>query len=209
MYQDLRRVYWLENMKREVADFISRCFVCQQVKAPRQKSAGLLQPLSVPGWKWESVLMDFITGLPKTLKGYSIIWVVVDRLMKSAHFIPGKSTYTAKILVSNRSSGKDFSLHWTRGSWDSHLQLMEFAYNNSYQAIIGMTPFQAGEGVLRFEKKGKLSPRFVGPFEILERVGPIAYRLALPPAFSVVHDVFHVSMLRNMLSHPLPDYLLA
>ncbi|KAL0551846.1 hypothetical protein IC582_010935 [Cucumis melo] len=72
-----------------------RCLVCQQVKAPRQKPAGLLQPLSVPGWKWESVSMDFITGLTRTLKGYTIIWVVVDRLTKSAHFVPGKSTYTA------------------------------------------------------------------------------------------------------------------
>ncbi|KAA0056440.1 pol protein [Cucumis melo var. makuwa] len=95
MYQDLRSVYWWRNMKREVADFVSRCLVCQQVKAPRQRPAGLLQPLSVPGWKWESVSMDFITGLPKTLKGYTVIWVVVDRLTKSAHFVPGKSTYTA------------------------------------------------------------------------------------------------------------------
>ncbi|KAA0040652.1 pol protein [Cucumis melo var. makuwa] len=95
MYQDLRSVYWWRGMKREVADFVSRCLVCQQVKAPRQHPAGLLQPLSVPGWKWESVSMDFITGLPKTLKGYTVIWVVVDRLTKSAHFVPGKSTYTA------------------------------------------------------------------------------------------------------------------
>ncbi|KAA0039191.1 pol protein [Cucumis melo var. makuwa] len=73
MYQDLRSVYWWRNMNREVADFVSRCLVCQQVKAPRQRPAGLLQPLSVPGWKWESVSMDFITGLPKTLKGYTVI----------------------------------------------------------------------------------------------------------------------------------------
>ncbi|KAL0539541.1 hypothetical protein IC582_023756 [Cucumis melo] len=95
MYQDLRSVYWWRNMKREVEDFVSRCLVCQQVKAPRQQPAGLLQPLSVPGWKWESVSMDFITELPKILKGYTVIWVVVDRLTKSAHFVPGKSTYTA------------------------------------------------------------------------------------------------------------------
>ncbi|KAL0537553.1 hypothetical protein IC582_026532 [Cucumis melo] len=95
MYQDLRCVYWWRNMKREVADFVSRCLVCQQVKAPRPRPAGLLQPLTVPGWKWESVSMDFITGLPRTLKGYTIIWVIVDRLTKSAHFVPGKSTYIA------------------------------------------------------------------------------------------------------------------
>ncbi|KAA0053353.1 pol protein [Cucumis melo var. makuwa] len=58
------------------------------------------------------------------------------------------------------------------------------------------------KGVLRFEKKGKLSSSFVGPFEILERVGPIAYRLALPPSFSAVHDVFHFSMLRKYVVDP-------
>ncbi|KAL0534178.1 hypothetical protein IC582_028462 [Cucumis melo] len=58
------------------------------------------------------------------------------------------------------------------------------------------------KGVLRFEKKGKLSPRFVGSFEILERIGPVAYRLALPPSFSAVHDVFHVSMLRRYVVDP-------
>ncbi|KAL4021074.1 hypothetical protein IC575_019863 [Cucumis melo] len=95
MYQDLKRVFWWRNMKREVAEFVSKCLVCQQVKAPRQKPAGLLQPLSIPEWKWENVSMDFITGLPRTLRGFTVIWVVVDRLTKSAHFVPGKSTYTA------------------------------------------------------------------------------------------------------------------
>ncbi|KAL0561192.1 hypothetical protein IC582_001613 [Cucumis melo] len=288
MYQDLKRVYWWRNMKREVAEFVSKCLVCQQVKTPRQKPAGLLQPLSVPEWKWENVLT------------------------KSAHFVPGKSTYTAskwaqlymseivrlhgvpvsivsdrdarftskfwKGLQTSMGTRLDFSTTFHQqtngqterlnqvlkdmlracalefpGSWDSHLHLMEFAYNNSYQATIGMAPFEAlyykccrspvcwgevGEqrlmgvelvqstneamqkirsrmqiaqsrqksyadvrrrdlefdvgdkvflkvapmkGVLRFERRGKLSPRFVGPFEILERIGSVAYRLALPP----------------------------
>ncbi|KAL4021210.1 hypothetical protein IC575_020002 [Cucumis melo] len=95
MYQDLKRVYWWRDMKREVAEFVGKCLVCQQVKAPRQKPAGLLQPLSVSEWKWENVSMNFITGLPRTLRGFTVIWVVVDRLTKSAHFILGKSTYTA------------------------------------------------------------------------------------------------------------------
>ncbi|KAL0534190.1 hypothetical protein IC582_028475 [Cucumis melo] len=333
MYQDLKRVYWWRNMKREVAEFVSRCLVCQHVKAPRQKPAGLLQPLSIPEWKWENVSMDFITGLPRTLRGFTVIWVVVDRLTKSAHFVPGKSTYTASkwaqlymseivrlhgvpvSIVSDRDARftskfwkglqtamgtrLDFSTAFHPqtdgqterlnqvledmlracalefpGSWDSHLHLMEFAYNNSYQATIGMAPFEAlygkccrspvcwgevGEqrlmgpelvqstneamqkirsrmhtaqsrqksyadvrrkdlefevgdkvflkvapmrGVVRFERRGKLSPRFVGPFEILERIGPVAYRLALPPSLSTVHDVFHVSMLRKYVPDP-------
>ncbi|KAL0562089.1 hypothetical protein IC582_002539 [Cucumis melo] len=320
-------------MKREVAEFVSRCLVCQQVKAPRQKPAGLLQPLSIPEWKWKNVSMDFITGLSRTLRGFTVIWVVVDRLTKSAHFVPGKSTYTASkwaqlymseivrlhgvpvSIVSDRDARftskfwkglqtamvtrLDFSTAFHPqtdgqterlnqvledmlracalefpGSWDSHLHLMEFSYNNSYQATIGMAPFEAlygkccrspvcwgevGEqrlmgpelvqstneaiqkirsrmhtaqsrqksyadvrrkdfefevgdkvflkvapmrGVLRFERRGKLSPRFVGPFEILERIGPVAYRLALPPSLSTVHDVFHVSMLKKYVSDP-------
>ncbi|KAL0549558.1 hypothetical protein IC582_014043 [Cucumis melo] len=202
MYQDLKRVYWWRNMKREVAEFVSRCLVCQQVKAPRQKPAGLLQPLSILEWKWENVSMDFITGLPRTLRGFTVIWVVVDRLTKSAHFVPGKSTYTASkwaqlymseivrlhgvpvSIVSDRDARftskfwkglqtamgtrLDFSTAFHPqtdgqterlnqvledmlracalefpGSWDSHLHLMEFAYNNSYQATIGMAPFEA------------------------------------------------------------------
>ncbi|KAL0534283.1 hypothetical protein IC582_028572 [Cucumis melo] len=333
MYQDLKRAYWWRNMKREVAEFVSKCLVCQQVKAPRRKPAGLLQPLSVPKWKWEKVSMDFITGLPRTLRGFTVIWVVVDRLTKSAHFVPGKSTYTASkwaqlymseivrlhgvpmSIVSDRDARftskfwkglqtamgtrLDFSTAFQPqtdgqtkrlnqvlkdmlracalefpGSWDSHLHLMEFAYNNSFQATIGMAPFEAlynkccrspvcwsevGEqrlmgpelvqstneaiqkirsrmhtaqnrqksyadvrqkdlefdvgdkvflrvapmrGVLRFEKRGKLSPRFVGPFEILERISPVAYRVAFPPSLSTVHDVFHVSMLRKYVPDP-------
>ncbi|KAL4032368.1 hypothetical protein IC575_005439 [Cucumis melo] len=94
MYQDLKRVYSWCNMKREVAEFVNKCLVCQQVKAPRQKPTGLLQSLSVPEWKWKNVSMDFITGLPKTLRGFTVIWLVVDRLTKLEHFISGKSTYT-------------------------------------------------------------------------------------------------------------------
>ena len=76
--------------------------VCQHVKAENQKPTGLLQPMSIPEWKWDKLGMDFITGLPRTKAGYDSIWVVVDRLNKVAHFILVKTTYTsatgAKIL---------------------------------------------------------------------------------------------------------------
>ena len=58
------------------------------------------------------------------------------------------------------------------------------------------------KGIVRFGKRGKLSPRFIGPYEVIERIGPVAYRLALPPELSQVHDVFHVSMLRRYMSDP-------
>ena len=81
-------------MKRDVDEFASKCLVCQQVKAPRQKPTGLLKPLSIPEWKSENIAMDFIMRLLRTARGYTFIWVVVDRLTKLAHFLPGKSTYS-------------------------------------------------------------------------------------------------------------------
>ncbi|GKB89599.1 putative reverse transcriptase domain-containing protein [Tanacetum coccineum] len=101
------------------------------------------------------------------------------------------------------------------GSWDVHLPLAEFSYNNSYHLSIRCAPFEAlygrkcrspvlwadiGESVIRFRKKGKLAPRYVGPFEILKRIGPVAYRLRLPDELSGVHDTFHVSNLKKCLA---------
>ena len=94
MYRDLKKHYWWQNMKKNVAEFVAQCLTCQQVKAEHQRPAGLLTPLLVPEWKWEHISMDFIVGLPRVLKGFDSIWVIVDRLTKSAHFLPVKSTYT-------------------------------------------------------------------------------------------------------------------
>ena len=90
MYQDLRPHFWWTKMKKEIATYVARCDTCCRVKAIHMKPAGLLQPLSVPEWKWEEVSKDFITGLPTTRKGNDSIWVIIDRLTKSAHFIPVK-----------------------------------------------------------------------------------------------------------------------
>jgi hypothetical protein len=328
MYRDLKGTFWWNNMKREIAGYVARCLVCQQVKIEHQRPGGLLQPLPIPEWKWEHISMDFVTGFPRTPNGNDSIWVIVDRLTKSAHFLAikiglslerlaklyvneivrlhgvpvtivsdrdrrfvsqfwkklhmamgtnlnfstafhpqtdGQSERTIQILEDMlRACAIDF-----RGSWEEHLPLVEFAYNNSYQASIQMAPYEAlygrkcrspicwddiGErkilgpeivqhtvdkiqlirerlrsaqsrqksyadtrrrkleyqvgdhvflrvsptkGVMRFGIKGKLSPRFIGPFEVLERVGEVAYRLALPPMLAGVHNVFHVSMLRK------------
>ena len=79
-------------MKKEIAAYVARCDTCCRVKAIHTNPVGLLQPLSVPEWKWEEVSMDFITGFPPTRKGNDSIWVIIDRLNKSAHFIPVKNT---------------------------------------------------------------------------------------------------------------------
>ncbi|GAU41290.1 hypothetical protein TSUD_374150 [Trifolium subterraneum] len=267
-------------------------------KIKHQKPSGLLQPLFIPEWKWDSIVMDFVGGLPKTAKGNEVIWVVVDRLTKSAHFIAIKigtlvpklaEIYVEQIIrlhgipssiVSDRDP-KFTSRFWesmqealgtklrlssayhpqTDGqsertiqsledlvracvleqgeSWDSCLPLMEFTYNNSFQSSIGMAPFEAlygrrcllgpdivqettekirmirekmkasqsrqksyhdkkrkdvefqeGDhvflrvtsttGVGRALKSKKLTSKFIGPYQISERIGKVAYRIALP-----------------------------
>ena len=80
-------------MKRDIAEYVSRCLTCQQVKAEHQRPSGLAQPLPIPKWKWEHITMDFVVGLPRSRSGYDSIWVVVDRLTKSVHFLPVKKTY--------------------------------------------------------------------------------------------------------------------
>nr|AAL31683.1 putative polyprotein [Oryza sativa Japonica Group]ABF97729.1 retrotransposon protein, putative, Ty3-gypsy subclass [Oryza sativa Japonica Group] len=99
MYHDLKDLYWWPNMKQHIAEYVALCHVCQQVKAEHQKPIGLLQPLQIPEWKWDEIGMDFITGLPKTSTGYDSIWVIIDRLTKTARFIPVKTTYTGAQLA--------------------------------------------------------------------------------------------------------------
>ncbi|KAJ4958242.1 hypothetical protein NE237_025353 [Protea cynaroides] len=195
MYHDLKKLYWWRGMKADVAKFVSQCLNCQKVKAERQRPAGLLQPLPEPAWKWDCITMDFVTGLPLTPRVVDTVWVIVDRLSKTARFIPIRPQYTlerlAKLYVDNivRLHGVPESIvsdrdprftskFWKglqkamgttlkfstafhpqtdgqsertiqiledmlracvidfKGSWDERLPLIEFAYNNSYQATI-------------------------------------------------------------------------
>jgi hypothetical protein len=92
-HQDVPRCewsYWWNNMKKDIAKFVEQYSTCQQVKAGHQRPAGRLKPLLIPTWKWDEIAMDFILGLPKTPTREDSIWIVVDRLTKSAHFIPIK-----------------------------------------------------------------------------------------------------------------------
>ncbi|KAI3510609.1 hypothetical protein L1887_17736 [Cichorium endivia] len=199
MYKDLRQFYWWPGMKKDVAYFVERCLTCLKVKAEHQRPSGQLQQIEIPKWKWDHIAMDFVTKLPKTPKGYDAIWVIVDRLTKSAHFLPIKESYRlAKLyideivslhgvrlsIISDRDS-RFTSSFWQSfqramgsrvklstayhpqidgqsertiqtledmlracaidfaGSWENHLPLVEFAYNNSYQASIKAAPYEA------------------------------------------------------------------
>ncbi|GKA78563.1 putative reverse transcriptase domain-containing protein [Tanacetum coccineum] len=241
MYYDLRDRYWWPRMKKDIA---------------------------------EGIGMDFVTKLLRTCSGHDIIWIIVDRLTKSAHFLPMREDYKIDRLarlylneivtrlgvpISNMSDrdSRFTSRFWQsmqealgtrldmnfKGSWDVHLPLVDFLYNNSYHSSVRCTPFEAlygrkcrspimwaevGEGqligpelvqettkkishikdilkatrVVRFRKKRKLAPRFIGPFEIVEKVGLVAYRLRLPEELNGVHDTFYVSNLKKCLADP-------
>jgi hypothetical protein len=93
MYHDLRQQFWWTRMKCETACYVSECDTCQKVKADYMKPGGLLQPLSITNWKWDDISKDFIVGLPLTSRKFDLIWVIMDRLTKSAHFIPVNTTY--------------------------------------------------------------------------------------------------------------------
>ncbi|GJX81060.1 putative reverse transcriptase domain-containing protein [Tanacetum coccineum] len=307
------------------------CLTCAKVKAEHQRPSGLLVQPEIPQWKWDNITMDFVTKLPKSSQGYDTIWVIVDRLTKSAIFMPMRETdpmdklarmYLKEVVTKHgipvsiicdrdprfasnfwRSLQKalgtslDMSTAYhpqTDGQsertiqtledmlracvidfgngWVKHLPLVEFSYNNSYHASIKAAPFEAlygrkcrspvcwaevgqvqltgpelvqetteriiqikqriqtardrqksyadlkrkpmefqvgdkvmlkvspWKGVVRFGKRGKLNPRYVGPFKVLKKVGAVAYKLELPQELSRVHNTFHVSNLKKCYS---------
>ncbi|GJT97626.1 hypothetical protein Tco_1093144 [Tanacetum coccineum] len=99
MYHDLRDMYWLPGMKRDIAIYVSKCLTYSKVKAEHQRPSGLLQQPEIPEWKWDKITMYFITKLPKTKSGHDTIWVIVDRLTKSANFLAIREDYTIERLA--------------------------------------------------------------------------------------------------------------
>ncbi|KAD4586581.1 hypothetical protein E3N88_24182 [Mikania micrantha] len=152
MYKDLKNFYWWPGMKKHIAEYVDRCLTCLKVNVEHQRPSGLLQQPEIPMWKWDQISMDFITKLPRTSCNHDSIWVIVDRLTKSAHFLPIREDYSmdqlAKLYVNEIVSrhGVSISIISDRDNrfiWDIHLPLVEFSYNNSYHTSIQCAPFEA------------------------------------------------------------------
>ncbi|GJZ69947.1 putative reverse transcriptase domain-containing protein [Tanacetum coccineum] len=205
MYYDLRDRHWWPGMKKDIAEY---------------------QP-EIPVWKWEGIAMDFVTKLPRTSSGHDTIWVIVDLLTKSAHFLPMREDYKMERLarlylneivarhgvlisiISDRNSHFTSSERTIQtledtlracvldfmGSWDVHLLLVEFSYNNSYHSSVRCAPFEALYG-------RKCHSPIMWAEVIIKKEGPVAYKLDLPEELNGVHDTFHVSNLKKYLADP-------
>nr|GEX99003.1 putative reverse transcriptase domain-containing protein [Tanacetum cinerariifolium] len=231
-YHDLRDMYWWPGMKRDIAIYVSKCFTCAKVKAEHKRPSGLLQQPEIPEWKWDTITMDLITKLPRSRSGHDAIWVIVDRLTKSAHFLAiheDSSTkmlarlyidvivarYRVPVLIILDRDRRFTSHFWqtVQKALGTRLDLSTAYHPQTDGQKIGegsligpelvlekIDKVSPWKGVVHFGKKGKLAPRYVGPFEILERIGLVAYRLRLPEELNIVHDTFHVSNLKKCLA---------
>ncbi|GJU17860.1 putative reverse transcriptase domain-containing protein [Tanacetum coccineum] len=263
IYHDLRDMYWWPGMKRDFATYVSKCLTCSKVKAKHQRPSGLLQQPEIPEWKWDNITMDFIVKLPRSKSGHDTIWVVVDRLTKSAYFLVTREHYSmerlARLYIDEIVTSWSACVDYFRSRWTIYIMFLEnfteslrdeIGYEYGLSSSDGWTKligpelvqettdkvvlikkklkatrdrqksyannrrnpleFEVGDrvllkvspwkGVIRFGKKGKLAPRYVGLFEILEKIGPVAYRLRLPEELCSVHDTFHVSNLKKCLA---------
>nr|GEY63699.1 putative reverse transcriptase domain-containing protein [Tanacetum cinerariifolium] len=185
MYYDLRDRYWWPGMEKDIAEYVSKCLTCLKVKAEHQRPSGLLQQPDIPVWKWEGIALDFVTKFHRTSSGHHIIWVIVDRLTKSTHFLPMREDYK----MERKCRSPIMRAEVREG------QLIG-------PELVQETTEKISCGTLWEEREVSIASRFVETFEIIKKVGTVAYRLYLLEELNGIHDTFHVSNLKKCLADP-------
>ncbi|GJY25302.1 putative reverse transcriptase domain-containing protein [Tanacetum coccineum] len=212
MYHDLRDMYWWPGMKRDIATYVSKCLTCSKVKAEHQRPSGLLQQPEIPEWKWDKITMDFITKLPRTKSGHDTIWVIVDRLTKSAHFLAMREDYSIERLARlyiDEIVARHRPVLWAEIG-ESSLIRPELVQETIDKVVLIKDKLKAARDhqksyddnrhrPLEFEVGDQVLLR-VSPWKGVMRFGKKAYRLRLPEELSEVHDTFHVSNLKKCLA---------
>ncbi|GJZ13494.1 hypothetical protein Tco_0548724 [Tanacetum coccineum] len=166
-----------------------------RVKAEHQRPSGLLVQPDIPQWKWDNITMDFVIKLPKSSQGYDTIWCRLPVCWSEV----GEDQLTGPKIVQETTEKivqVKQKMQAARDRQKSYVDLkrkpMEFQVGD--KVILKVLPWK---GVVRFGKWGKLNPRYVGSFKVLEKVGEVAYKLELPEELSRVHNIFHVSNLKK------------
>ncbi|GKB71831.1 putative reverse transcriptase domain-containing protein [Tanacetum coccineum] len=202
------------NMKAIIAEYVGKCLTCSRVKAECQKPSSLLIQPEIPTWKWERITMDFVTKLPKTSSGHDTIWVIVDRLTKSAHFIPTRETdgmetltrlYINEIVLRHGvpiSIISDRDSHFTSRFWQSMQNALEIIHETTEKIVQIQQRLQAARDRKRSYANIRQKPlEFqVGDHVMLKVVGPVAYKLELLEELRNMHNTFYISNLKKCLS---------
>ncbi|GKA75535.1 putative reverse transcriptase domain-containing protein [Tanacetum coccineum] len=225
MYQDMKKLYWWPNMKADIATYVSKCLTCAKVKAEHQRPSGLLVQPDIPQWKfasnfWRSLQKalgtnwDMSTAYhPQTDEQSERTIQTLEDMLRACAIDFGKGWCRSPVCWAEVGQVQLTGLEIVQETTKKIIQIkqrMQVARDRqkSY-ADLKRKPmdFQVGDkvmlkvspwkGVVRFGKRGKLNPRYVGPFKVLEKVGSVAYKLELPQELSRVHNTFHVSNLKK------------
>nr|GEW39776.1 putative reverse transcriptase domain-containing protein [Tanacetum cinerariifolium] len=222
MYQDMKKLYWWPNMKADIATYVRKCLTCAKVKAEHQRPSGLLVQPEIPVWKWDNITMDFVTKIPKSPQGWFNHLPLVEFSYNNSYHAsikaaPFEALYSRKCRspicwnevgefhligpeIVQETTEKIVQIKQIIQAARDHQKSYADLKRNSmdfqvrYTVMLKVSPWK---GVVRFGKRGKLNPRYVGPFKVVARVGSIAYKFDLSEELSRVYNTFYVSNLKK------------